>query len=79
VVIARSTALAGAVQLAERLRVAIEGRMAQVEGRALRITASFGVASLACVAEASAAALLARADQRLYEAKKRGRNRVVAG
>ena len=78
VVIARSTALVGATQLAERLRAAIEGRLAQVEGRALRVTASFGVASLACVAEASAAALLARADERLYEAKERGRNRVVA-
>jgi two-component system cell cycle response regulator len=78
VVIARSTGIAGAVQLAERLRVAVEGRVAQVEGRALRVTASFGVASLACVDEESAAALLARADERLYQAKERGRNRVVA-
>lgn len=78
VVIARSTALAGASQLAERLRAAVEGRAALVDGVSLRVTASFGVASLACVVEPSAAALLARADERLYRAKTAGRNRVVS-
>jgi two-component system cell cycle response regulator len=78
VVIARSTSIEGAAHLAERLRIALEGRVVFVEGVALRITASFGVASLACVSEATEAALLARADERLYQAKERGRNRVVS-
>jgi diguanylate cyclase (GGDEF)-like protein len=78
VVIARGTHLAGGAQLAERLRSAVEGRVAFVEGVALRVTASFGVASIQCTGDPSPASLLERADQRLYRAKATGRNRVVA-
>ena len=41
-----------------------------------KVTASFGVARLR--ADESATDLLRRADQRLYEAKALGRNRVAA-
>jgi len=78
VVIARGTPLIGGAQLAERLRVALDGRIACAGGVALRVTSSFGVASIACVADASPTALLVCADERLYRAKAAGRNRVVA-
>jgi diguanylate cyclase (GGDEF)-like protein len=78
VVVARGTPILGGQQLGERLRTALERFPILVEGVALNITASFGVASIACVGEPSVAALLARADARMYRAKELGRNRVVA-
>lgn len=78
VVVARSIPLWGGLQLAERLRVALERSPVRVESSTLNVTASFGVASLACVEDPSVPALLARADARLYRAKALGRNRVIA-
>jgi len=70
------TDLPGATQLAERLRHALENAPLQGPGGALRLTASFGVSCFPAVAAADE--LLADADRRLYEAKRRGKNRVVA-
>ena len=78
VIVARAVTLVGGQQLAERVRAALEGTPIVVQGVALRVTASFGVASLADGPEATVTALLARADARLYLAKTQGRNRVVA-
>jgi len=78
VVIARSTSLAGAAQLAERLRCALEQQPVRVGALAVKVTASFGVASVQSEAQPSAAGLLARADERMYRAKALGRNRVVS-
>jgi len=64
---------AGASQVAERLRAAIEAR--KIAG--IKVTASFGVAELDGSA-ADAAAFVERADRALYRAKESGRNRVVA-
>ena len=71
------TAVAGAFVSAERLRAAIAA-MTEREGlpRGLRVTASIGVAALAPGDDG--AQLLPRADAALYEAKRTGRNRVVA-
>jgi diguanylate cyclase (GGDEF)-like protein len=69
-VLCRETDLDGATELAERLRAAVERRMA-AEG----VTASFGVADLS--EGASPAELVGAADIALYQAKDRGRNRVV--
>jgi diguanylate cyclase (GGDEF)-like protein len=77
VVVARSTTLRGGQQLAERLRRALESSPLTVRGESLRVTASFGVSSLASTPDATPATLLASADQRMYEAKSMGRNRVV--
>jgi diguanylate cyclase (GGDEF)-like protein len=61
-----------AVELAERLRQAIESAD---YGNVGRITASFGVAALG--ADGSPTEIVASADRALYEAKAQGRNRVV--
>ena len=60
-----------AYQAAEKLRAAIEQATFSAVGR---ITCSFGIAEF--LAGDSAAALVARADNALYQAKKRGRNRA---
>jgi diguanylate cyclase (GGDEF)-like protein len=48
------------------------------EGKTLRVTISVGVATAPAGADVDPAALVARADGNLYEAKREGRNRVVA-
>ena len=74
VILPRTTRL-GAVELAERLRRAIEARPLRVDGRELRITASFGIAIYPATVT-SRDDLLAAADRALYTAKRDGRNCV---
>jgi diguanylate cyclase len=71
--------LGEAVTAVERIRVVLESKQWTIEPsgeRISKVTASFGVAKLR--ADESANDLLRRADERLYEAKVQGRNRVVA-
>jgi diguanylate cyclase (GGDEF)-like protein len=72
------TDLAGAVEVAERIRSRIESeRVPHVDGAtALRVTASVGAASMPASAT-SVQELIAAADAALYEAKRAGKNRVV--
>jgi diguanylate cyclase (GGDEF)-like protein len=71
------TDLAGGIQVAERVRSAVAARtVLTAEGAALRVTASFGVASYPDGLTADA--LLAAADDALYAAKRAGKNRVLA-
>jgi len=79
-VILPQTDLNGAELLAERMRTAIEGlRIKRTDGDgALRVTASFGVASLPMCAR-DRETLIAEADAALYRAKRAGKNRVVRG
>ncbi len=79
VVLLRATDLKGAVRVAERIRSSIEALSARFEGRALPATVSGGCASLSEGGERSGAALMSRADERLYRAKDSGRNRIVGG
>ncbi len=68
------TDLAGAVNLAERIRSALEAAEIESDANRIRVTASFGVS---CFPVAVAADdLLVDADRRLYDAKRRGKNRV---
>jgi diguanylate cyclase (GGDEF)-like protein len=68
------TDLLGGANLAERLRVTLERH--QIDGGAspIWVTASFGVSCYPLAA--SAEELLVDADRRLYDAKRRGKNRV---
>ena len=65
-----------AAQIAEAMRHELSELPFDIGGRRLSVTASFGVASFPEDAT-SAQQLLRQADQRLYGAKKAGRNRVV--
>jgi diguanylate cyclase (GGDEF)-like protein len=74
------TGLDGAVELAERIRVRIEAeQVPRGDGAgAVSVTASIGAASMRGSAD-GAEPLIAAADAALYEAKRTGKNRVVAG
>lgn len=71
---------AGASALAEKLRCAVEAMPLTIDGNAISVTVSLGVAAY----EATAAdyhpdcnMLIENADKALYQAKKKGRNRTV--
>ena len=66
----------GARQAAELMRRRCEETPLAVGGLSLRLTVSFGVSARRGGRE-PLAALIARADAALYEAKRQGRNRVV--
>lgn len=65
----------GGARLAERARVALEDRGLRVDGRAVPLTASFGVAALPPSVDVDE--LVSAADAALYEAKRTGKNRVM--
>ena len=68
-----------AIRLAERIRSAVEGAEISTERGRLRVTVSLGVARLdELESPASADMLIERADRRLLEAKRAGRNRICA-
>jgi diguanylate cyclase (GGDEF)-like protein len=66
-----------AIALAERLRAEVAAEPLTLDGRRVAVTISAGLARLR-PDDTGAEALLARADARLYEAKRAGRDRVVA-
>ena len=71
---------AGAARVAERVRRQVQAVRFELDGCApFRITISCGVAAFPehGSADADCLALVASADQALYQAKRRGRNRVV--
>jgi diguanylate cyclase (GGDEF)-like protein len=76
--------LESASLVAQRIRASMAGQSFLLgDGQGLEVTVSIGVAALDGVdreqaVEEVASALVARADQALYEAKQQGRNRVVA-
>lgn len=66
--------LAAALEAAERIRAAVAAGPVEFAGAAIPVTVSIGAAAWAPGEDG--AALLARADARLYEAKRAGRDRV---
>lgn len=76
------TTLENATRLAERLRAHIAGRAFTWEAETISITASFGVVGIGPdlgIKNLAPETLLNLADERLYQAKKNGRNQVVSG
>ena len=65
-----------AMVTAERLRLAMQRRMGTLEGQAIDLTASIGLAELHETGAGSLSALIAAADDALYRAKDLGRNRT---
>lgn len=79
VVVLPETDQAGAMVVAERLRVTIQKCETQIEGRTISITASFGVTGFSPLnwkERVKPEVLLKQADLLLYEAKQAGRDQV---
>ncbi len=78
IVIMPDTNMARAYQVGERLRVAIAADAFQIRpGLGIHLTASVGIATLECP-EDTPETVFRRADNALFAAKRRGRNRVAA-
>ena len=76
-VLAPEVTHANAQGVAEKLRAAVESTPCRFEGNVIPVTASFGVASFSADPDLTATSLYQQADERLYAAKRAGRNRVV--
>ena len=76
VILLPETVAETSLQVAERLRAAVEREPVLLPGEALHVTVSIGV-SRKDEHTPDLETLVARADQALYIAKYRGRNRVV--
>ncbi|MEJ7597632.1 MAG: GGDEF domain-containing protein [Kofleriaceae bacterium] len=72
-----STALSGGVVFAEHLRTLLEERPTSFEDQLIPFTVSLGVTTLHRETGVDPVALIKRADDNLYAAKRGGRNRVV--
>jgi diguanylate cyclase (GGDEF)-like protein len=70
--------LSEACKVAERVRKNLEENVVVFEGQEIRVTASFGVASIGLYCQ-TLEDILITADKGLYEAKESGRNRVCVG
>lgn len=73
-----STAVAGAAQLAERIRQSVANLAVEAGGHRLSLKVSIGVASLG-EHGGSWDELVNQADRAMYAAKRGGRNRVIVG
>ena len=71
------TTSGGALEVAEKLRSAVESLVFTFGPKPLRVTSSFGAASLGPAGVKELDALLQNADRALYQAKTNGRNRSV--
>jgi two-component system cell cycle response regulator len=76
VIVLPETPLAGGAALAENLRGRVETHPFSFQGERIPVTISVGCAMLG--EEKGAADLIQRADDKLYEAKRGGRNRVCS-
>ncbi len=77
-VVLPETTQEGAVQVAERIRSMVEKHPFQFEGRPYNITISLGVLTTTGEEDLTPSELIRQADEKLYQAKRDGRNRVIA-
>jgi diguanylate cyclase (GGDEF)-like protein len=75
VVLLTETTKDRALEVAERIRVAVENTTFSASGERVSSTISIGIASFADNPEAGAE-LIARADSKLYESKRKGKNSI---
>lgn len=76
------TNIKGAVQLAERLRIAVSETFVDIQKNHIKFTASYGVTGIVTGAlsqEPSSDMMIGSADKYLYKAKLEGRNMVKSG
>jgi diguanylate cyclase (GGDEF)-like protein len=78
VIVLPETTQEGAVAVAERIRTMVERHQFQYEGKTYPVSVSMGVAATSGDATLTPHELIRQADDRLYQAKHAGRNRVVA-
>lgn len=78
IVVLPETNLEGAAAVAERLREMVEKYPFQYEGKSYALTVSVGVSATDGNRALSPTELIGEADEKLFEAKRQGRNRVVA-
>jgi diguanylate cyclase (GGDEF)-like protein len=78
VIVLPETARAGAVFLAERLRLLVDEQEFRYENRSFHITISIGVASTEGEVVLVPEQLIRVADEKLFQAKNEGRNRVCS-
>ena len=78
VVVLVETTKEGAVQVAERLRQAVADHVFRFEAAPINLTVSIGLATTAGDPTVTPTDLRHEADQKLYEAKRTGRNRVCS-
>jgi two-component system, cell cycle response regulator len=76
VIVLPETSLAGAVALAENLRTRVGSHAFAFQGEQIPVTISIGCALLQD--DKAATDLIQRADEKLYQAKRSGRNRVCS-
>jgi diguanylate cyclase (GGDEF)-like protein len=67
----------GAVQAAERIRSLVEKHSFQYEGKAYPVTVSVGLATTTGDDTLTPSEIIRQADEKLYQAKNEGRNRVA--
>jgi two-component system cell cycle response regulator len=77
-VLCRGASLGNAAVLGERLRVQVEAAKFEHGGNVIPVTISLGIAAQSDKAADGATQLVSEADAGLYDAKRGGRNRVVA-
>jgi len=77
-IILPGTRLHTAVRVAKRLQAALQNAPVVLQGRKVRLTASFGVDAYTPRQELTVRAFIKRADRYLLEAKFKGRNRVCS-
>jgi diguanylate cyclase (GGDEF)-like protein len=77
-VLCPNTSLATAKVCAERIRLAVASNLPTFEEKSLPVTVSLGLAEFQPGSDEDPDALYGRADEKLYQAKDGGRNRVCA-
>jgi len=78
VVVLPETSLEGAIKLGERIRELVAEHTFQFEGNQVHLTVSLGIALTDGEEGLTPGELIRQADEKLYQAKRAGRNRVVA-